>query len=226
MLNSASGLGGEVVASSSVVARQGVARVGLLVRFEAKEGHEEAVAALVASGPSIVAKETATTYWFGVRLGPRTFGIFDTFPDDSGRDAHVAGELAKALFAAAPNMLVGPPSIEKIDILAKKDAGVRSGVTVGLLARLEATTETAATIAAALTSGVAQIEQETRTPLWFAIRLGPTTFGIFDAFVDDDARQAHVASPFAQGLLATAPRLLAVPPTIESLDVLGLKTPR
>lgn len=202
------------------------AKVGLLVLLEAKEGHEAAVEALVRKGPSVVANEPATTYWFGIKLGPRTFGIFDTFPDDAGRAAHVAGELAKELFAVAGEVLAHPPAIEKIEILATKDAwraASTGAIRLGILARLEAKPETATTVAGALTIGLPMIDEEVGTPLWFALKLGPTTFGIFDAFVDDAARKDHVASPFAQGLLAAAAQLLSTPPTIEMVDVLGAK---
>ena len=61
--------------------------------------------------------------------------------------------------------------------------------------------------------------------MWFALRLGPTTFAIFDAFRDEAGRQAHLAGPIAQALMANAPTLLAKPPVIEQLDVLGVKLP-
>ena len=60
-------------------------------------------------------------------------------------------------------------------------------------------------------------------PIWFALRLGPTTFGVFDAFYDEAGRQAHLAGPIAQALMANAPELLASPPSIEPIEVLGLK---
>ncbi|HEU4535017.1 MAG TPA: hypothetical protein VFS00_12910 [Polyangiaceae bacterium] len=225
----AGSFGDDAVAAGGKYGSKAVVKVGLLVRLEAKEGSEAAVEALLKKGPSIVANEAGTKFWFGLRLGPRTFGIFDAFPNDDGRDAHLAGELAEKLFAVAPDVLAAPPTIEVVDVLAQKDtfrAGYGRKITVGLAVRLEAKAETAATVERALTDGVDLVNKEKRTPLWFAIKLGPTTFGIVDAFENDDDRQTHVASPFAQGLLAAAPQLLATPPTIEEADVLGLKDPR
>jgi len=95
-------------------------RTALLVRFEAKPGQEAAVAKFLQGGLSIVEQEPATITWYALKLGPSTFGIFDTFPDDSGRQAHLAGQVAAALMAKAPELLVSPPSIEKVDILAAK----------------------------------------------------------------------------------------------------------
>jgi quinol monooxygenase YgiN len=70
-----------------------------------------------------VQREPATTLWFGIRLGPTTFGIFDTFPDEAGRQAHLSGEVAKALMAKASELFAEPPSIEKAEILAAKLPG-------------------------------------------------------------------------------------------------------
>jgi quinol monooxygenase YgiN len=73
--------------------------------------------------------------------------------------------------------------------------------------------------------GLQLANQETTTPLWFAVRLAPTTFAIFDAFHDEAGRQAHLTGPIAKALMARAPDLLASPPVIERLDVLGVKLP-
>lgn len=95
-------------------------RAALLVRLEAKPGKEAAVASFLQGGLPIVEQEPATISWYAIRLGPSTFGIFDTFPDDRGRQAHLAGQVAAALMAKAPELLASPPAIEKVDILAAK----------------------------------------------------------------------------------------------------------
>lgn len=95
-------------------------RTALLVRLEAKPGQEAAVAKFLQGGLSIVEQEPATITWYALKLGPSTFGIFDTFPDDSGRQAHLAGQVAAALMAKASELLSSPPTIEKVDILAAK----------------------------------------------------------------------------------------------------------
>ena len=68
--------------------------------------------------------------------------------------------------------------------------------------------------------------QEATTPIWFALRIGPSTFGVFDAFADEAGRQAHLNGPIAQALMALAPHLLASPPVIEPVEVLGAKLPK
>jgi quinol monooxygenase YgiN len=92
----------------------------LFVRLEAKPGKEEEVASFLKSGLAVVQQEPATVAWFGIRLGPTTFGIFDAFPDEAGRQAHLTGRLAAALMAKAGELLSQPPSIEKADVLASK----------------------------------------------------------------------------------------------------------
>jgi quinol monooxygenase YgiN len=94
--------------------------VGLLVRLEAKTGHEEEVENFLKKGLRLVDDEPNTTVWFAMRLGPTTFGIFDTFPDDSGRQEHLSGALARQLMEKADQWLAEPPRIEPVDVLAVK----------------------------------------------------------------------------------------------------------
>jgi quinol monooxygenase YgiN len=98
-------------------------KVALFVRLEAKPGKEAEVERFLKSSLPIVQAESGTTAWFGIRLGPSTFGIFDTFPDESGRQAHLTGRVAAALMAKAPDLFATPPSIEKVDVLAAKLPG-------------------------------------------------------------------------------------------------------
>lgn len=94
-----------------------------------------------------------------------------------------------------------------------------------LFVRLEAQPGKEATVAAFLEAGLAMAREETTTPVWFALRLGPTTFGIFDAFHDEAGRQAHIDGKIAQALRAQWADMLASPPSIERIDVLGVKLP-
>lgn len=95
-------------------------KVALLVRLEAKPGKAEEVAKFLRGGLAIVQDEPATTAWFAIQLGPSTFGIFDAFPDEAGRQAHLSGRVAAALMAQAPELLAQSPVIEKVDVLAAK----------------------------------------------------------------------------------------------------------
>lgn len=96
-------------------------------------------------------------------------------------------------------------------------------IKLALFARLEAKPGKEAEVEQFLQAGLAMARDEATTPIWFALRLSPTTFGVFDAFHDEAGRQAHLSGPIAQALMAKAPDLFANPPSIEPIEVLGLK---
>jgi quinol monooxygenase YgiN len=98
-------------------------KLALYVHLEAKPGKEKEVEAFLLGGLPIVEQEPATTVWFALKLGPSSFGIFDAFPDEAGRDAHLNGKVAAALMAQAGELLASPPSINKVDVLAAKLPG-------------------------------------------------------------------------------------------------------
>jgi quinol monooxygenase YgiN len=94
--------------------------VGLYVRLEAKAGKEQEVEKFLRDALPIAQQEPATTAWFAIRSGPSTFGIFDAFPDEAGRQAHLSGQVAAALMSKASELLAESPRIEKVDVLAAK----------------------------------------------------------------------------------------------------------
>ena len=97
-----------------------IVTAALFVRLEAKPGKEAEVESFLHAGLPLVQEEPATTVWFALRLGPSTFGIFDAFPDESGRQAHLNGRVAQALVQKAGELLSEPPAIQPIDVLAAK----------------------------------------------------------------------------------------------------------
>jgi quinol monooxygenase YgiN len=97
--------------------------VGLFVRLEARPGKENDVEAFLKSAGPLVSEEPGTLSWYAIRLGPRTFGIFDTFADDAARKAHLGGRIAAALMARAGELLSQPPAIEPVDVLAAESNG-------------------------------------------------------------------------------------------------------
>ncbi|WP_454827857.1 putative quinol monooxygenase [Paraburkholderia xenovorans] len=98
-------------------------KLALYVRLEARPGKEQEVEAFLLGGLPLVEEEPGTVAWFGLKLGPSTFGIFDAFADEGGRDAHLNGKVAAALMAKAGELFASPPSIEKVDVLAAKLPG-------------------------------------------------------------------------------------------------------
>lgn len=97
-----------------------MANVALLVRLEAKPGKEAAVAEFLRGALPLAQKEPATYPWFAIQMGPSTFGIFDAFPDDTGRQTHLSGPIGTALKEKAAELFAQPPVIEKLDVLASK----------------------------------------------------------------------------------------------------------
>ena len=98
-------------------------RFALLALLRAKAGKEKELEEFLKSAQPLAVAEPATTTWYAVKLGAGRFGIFDTFPGEAGRDAHLAGPIAKALLAKADELLAEPPQIEKLEILAAKAPG-------------------------------------------------------------------------------------------------------
>jgi len=96
---------------------------GLLVRLEAKPGKEADVESFLEGGLPLVEDEPATTAWFAIRFGPSEFGIFDAFPDDSGRQAHLSGQVAKALEEQGDELFARPPQMEPASVIAAKLPG-------------------------------------------------------------------------------------------------------
>jgi quinol monooxygenase YgiN len=94
--------------------------LGLFVRIEAKPGKEKEVAAFLMQGLQMANQEATTPLWFALRLGPSTFAVFDAFRDESGRQTHLNGPIAKALMALTPDLFAVPPSIERTEVLGAK----------------------------------------------------------------------------------------------------------
>ena len=96
---------------------------------------------------------------------------------------------------------------------------------LGLYVRLEAKAGKENELAAFLEQGFSMANAEETTPVWFAVRFGPRTFAIFDAFASEADRRAHLEGPIAAALMAKAGELLANAPDIEHYDVIGAKLP-
>jgi quinol monooxygenase YgiN len=94
--------------------------LGILARMEAQPGKEDEVASFLEGALPLVQGEPGTITWYAIRIGPSEFGIFDTFEDDAGRQAHLSGRVAEALMARASELFVSPPDIRPVDLLASK----------------------------------------------------------------------------------------------------------
>jgi quinol monooxygenase YgiN len=95
-------------------------KLGILALIEAKPGKESAVAELLTSAAALARQEANTVTWYSFRVGPRNFGIFDTFADEAGRKAHLEGRIAQALLGRAEELLAAPPTIQMVDLVSVK----------------------------------------------------------------------------------------------------------
>jgi quinol monooxygenase YgiN len=94
--------------------------LGILATLKAKPGKEAEVEQFLKSALPLANQEAGTTVWFALRMDRNTFGIFDAFADQSGREAHLSGPIAAALMAKAKDLLAEPPDLKMVDVLAAK----------------------------------------------------------------------------------------------------------
>jgi quinol monooxygenase YgiN len=97
-----------------------MSKLAIWAQLEAKPGKEKELEAFLKSAQPLAEREAGTVTWYAIKLGPGKYGIFDTFADENGRNAHLNGEIAKALFAKADELLAQAPKIEKPEVLASK----------------------------------------------------------------------------------------------------------
>ncbi len=197
--------------------------VGALARFEAKPGNEAAVERFFQEGLPIVQRQPASTVWYAFRLGPTTFGAFAAFATEAERLAllsvggPVLAERNSELFAE-------PPTFEMADVLAAKLPGGEKSVTVGFLIRYEVKSGKEAVAESYLQEALSAVQKQSGTMAWYAFRLGPTTFGVFDVFPNEESRQAN----FDDGAARVKEKdsgMIEDTFVIEKFDVLGTKLP-
>ena len=198
---------------------------GLLVRLEAKSGMDEQVEEFLVSALPLVRQEPATTAWFAIRFGRSEYGIFDVFPDDSGRDAHLSGAVAKALMEQAETLLAQPPRIQKLDVLAHKlpETVPDQPNTKGLLLTFEAKAGHQQQVEQFLRDARPLVLAEPETVAWFAILTDDNQYGIFDVFPDHGGRFKHLTGHVPRELAKHALSLLGSVPDPDLLNVLAEK---
>jgi quinol monooxygenase YgiN len=98
-------------------------KLGILAKLVAKPGKEEEVAAFLTGALPLAENEGATVFWFALRLSKNEFAVFDAFPDEAGRMAHLNGPIAAALMARSAELFAEAPRIDKVDLLAAKPSG-------------------------------------------------------------------------------------------------------
>lgn len=200
---------------------------GLLVRLEAQHGREAELEDFLRSAQALVAQEPATSAWFAVRFGRLEYGIFDVFPDEAGRQAHLAGAVAAQLMGPGRQLLARDPQIQRLSLLAHKlpqPAQEGVAVTRGLLLTFKAKQGHASEVERFLRDAQALVEGEPGTTAWFALHLEQgDEYGIFDVFPDNMARLSHLAGQVPRELTKHALSLLGSVPDMDMLQVLAAR---
>ena len=199
---------------------------GLLVRLEAQHGREEELEDFLRSAQGLVAQEPATSAWFSLRFGRLEYGIYDVFPDEAGRQAHLDGAVAAQLMASGRQLLARDPQIQRLSLLAHKlprgaDAGLP--VTRGLLLTFKAKQGHESQMERFLRDAQGLVEREPGTTAWFALRLDHGEYGIFDVFPDNMARLSHLGGHVPRELAKHALSLLGGVPDMDMLQVLAAR---
>jgi quinol monooxygenase YgiN len=198
---------------------------GLLVRLDVKPGKDSEVETFLRGALPVVNQEATTTAWFAIRFGRNEYGIFDVFPDDAGREAHLAGPIAKALMEQADTLLAKQPQIQRLDVLAHKLPGglLTAADTKGLLLTFKAKSGHESMVEDFLRDAMPMVQQEPKTSAWFAIHIEGGGYGIFDVFPDNGGRFSHLTGQVTRELAKHALSLLGSMPDMALVDVLSEK---
>jgi quinol monooxygenase YgiN len=194
---------------------------GLLVRLEAKAGKDADVGMFLRSALPLVQQEPGTTAWFAVRFGRGEYGIFDAFPGDEQRNAHLAGPVAQALQMRGGELFAAAPRIQKLAVLADKlpVTPAQTRDTKGLLLTFKAKSGHEPEVEKFLRDAQALVMSEPKTTAWFAIHLDQDEYGIFDVFPDNGGRFAHLTGRVPRELAKRSLTLLGSMPDMEMLSV-------
>lgn len=201
--------------------------IGTLTRAEIQPGNEEIVEQALQKAFPIVQQESSIPAWVAVRQGASTFSVFNAFPDEAGRRAHLADEQYGFLFERANSLLIQPRITETLQILGAKlpAQGAPKNVTVGFLARFEAKPGKEAECEQGLKGTLLAVQQLPATTAWFGFRLGSSTFGTLDLFLDEAGRVAHNQARWPRIQAIASQLFVEGSLVIEKIDVLLAKLP-
>ncbi len=200
--------------------------IGLLVMMNAKAGKEKDLKNFLLGGLALVHEEPQTISWFAFQINENTFGIYDTFEVEAGRQAHLKGEVAKGLLANAGDLLENfdaTTSIQPVGVIA---ANHGSGIqNKGLLVIMKAQKGKSENVENFLHTGKELVGAEPNTLSWYAIKLDDVTYAIFDTFTGDMGRDAHLTGKVAAALMENAPVILEgfEASAIQKIDILASK---
>ncbi|KAF8632401.1 hypothetical protein AX17_004842 [Amanita inopinata Kibby_2008] len=206
-------------------------KLGLLVPLVSRIEQIPIVEEFLKGTVSLVRREPETIRWFALKYGnsdSNRFAIFDTFASESGRTAHLSGDVAKALVENSPLLLSERPEIGQVNILASKEMkvggeGLTAGLAVGLQVLLLAKHDQVPAVREFLKSARPLVEAEEGTPFWYAIEFpGTNSFAIIDFFPSEEAKKAHLNGKVAEALFSRADELLTSAPEVLETNVLAV----
>ena len=200
--------------------------IGLLVIMKAKPGKEEALKSFLFGGLDLVNQEPLTLSWYAFQIDANTFGIYDTFEVEAGRQAHLKGEVAAALLANAGELLENfdaSTAVQTVNIIASNHK--KGAQNNGLLVIMKAKKGKSKDVENFLSAGMQLVGDEPNTLSWYAIKMDESTYAIFDTFASNEGRDAHLTGKVAAALLQNAPVLLNNFETsaIQKIDILASK---
>ena len=200
---------------------------GLLVRLKAKTGKQVQVKELLLGAQEMVGNEIETISWFAFQIDDHTFGIYDTFQTEQGRQAHLNGAVAKALLANADELLENFNPSKAIQPVALIARDIKTGnQNKGLVVTMKAKAGKEKEVEDFLKVGQKMVhDKEPKTVSWYAMNLGEGTYGIFDTADDEEGRTAHLNGEVAAALMENAPLLLDgfTMDNIKKVDILASK---
>lgn len=200
--------------------------IGLLVTMKAKAGKEQDVKDFLINGLGIVNKEPQTLSWFAFQIDENTFGIYDTFEAEAGRQAHLTGDVAKALLANADHLLESFDanlSIQPVNVFASNHKpGTQNK---GLLVIMNTKSGMSKDVENFLQIGKQLVSEEPETLSWYALKLDDSRYAIFDTFAEDTGRDSHLTGKIAAALMENAPVILKdfEVTAIQKIDILASK---
>ncbi len=212
--------------NSNIMKNKKKETMGLLVTMKAKAGKTKDVRDFLFSGLPLVLQESETVSWFAFQIDNNTFGIYDTFETETGRQAHLKGEVAKALLAHADDLLENfdaNASIQFVNVIASNHKpGTQNK---GLLVIMNAKAGKSEAVEHFLKAGRQLVDNEPETLGWYGFKLDDTTYAIFDTFTKDSGRDTHLNGKVAAALIENAPVILKdfSATAIQKIDILASK---
>lgn len=193
----------------------------LFVGIEARSDKKMETTEFLRGARLAVEEETDTREWYALSFGGTSFAIFDTFPGNAGRLKHLFGQVGRELLAKTFTILSGLPDIEAADIIASKNPSAEDRPQHALFVPLTAESGQEEFVATFLRNAKPLIDEEEGTSAWYALRMGLSSFAIFDVFPDEAARNAHLTGKVAEALMARASGMFAYPPAIRKGEILA-----